>query len=224
MRLRSVLLRLALLLSILFSIVWAVYGPDRDIGAGIASTDRRTQVSAGTTPQAVATGVAMLLIYCLLLNTRVDQQEFRIAPIWRRAATRAIDFWVSVYSLSALIACIPILLEARRTGVFRWNFQRDHGVPSDWVYLLIVLTYLAAFIAYFLLPLVRRGQTRGGWIFRLVTVNSDGDNVSLPFRVAVRRLRAEFRGLISPLKTLRKRDEQGRTFYDIESGFTVMSY
>ncbi len=224
MRLRPVLLRLALLLSILFSIVWAVYGPDGDIGAGIATTNSRTQVSAGTTPQAIAAGVALLLIYCLLLNTRVDQHEFRVAPIWRRAAALATDFWVAVYSLSALFACIPVFLEARRTGIFRWNFQRDHTVSSDWVHWLVVLVYLAAFVAYFLLPLMRRGQTLGAWIFRLVTVNSDGYIVSLPFRVAVRRLRAEFRGLISPLKTLRKRDEQGRTFYDIESGFTVMSY
>ena len=224
MGLRSGLLRLALLLCILSSFVWASAGHDGDIGAGMATTDNTTQVSAGTSPQAVVTGVVMLLIYCLLLSTRVEQHEFRIAPIWRRAAAFVIDFWVALYSLSALVACIPVLLEARRTGTFRWNFQRDYGVTSDWVYWPIVLLYLAAFVIYFLLPLMRRGHTLGGWIFRIATVNSEGYVVKLPISTALRRLYAGFGGLISPLKTIRTRDEQGRTFYDVESGFTVISY
>jgi uncharacterized RDD family membrane protein YckC len=222
MRLRSLLLRLALLLSILFSFVWAVGSQDGDIGAGIASTDHTTHVSAGTTPQAVGMGVVMLLIYLLILNTPTEQKELRSATIWRRAAAFAIDLWVAVYSLSAIFACFPVLLEAHRTGTFRWSFQRDYGVASDWVYWGILLPYMVALVAYFLVPLMLRGQTVGAWIFKLVTVNSDGYPVKLPFRIAVRRLRAEFRGLRSPLKTFRKRDEQGRTFYDINAGSARM--
>jgi len=116
------------------------------------------------------------------------------------------------------------LLEYFRTGIFRWRFQRDYLVISDWLCFVLVGIFLAAFVAYFLLPLMRRGQTVGAWIFRLVTVNSDGTIVYLSFWVGIRRLRAEFRGLASPLRAITTKDEQGRTFYDIESGFTVVSY
>jgi uncharacterized RDD family membrane protein YckC len=224
MRFYSLISRFLVLLGVLSSFVWAFWGQKGDIGSFIEIKDGVTHVSAGTNPQAVAICVSMLLIYFVLLNTRVKEHEFRIAPIWRRVAAFAVDFWFALFALSTFLGCIDVLLEAFRTGNFRWHFERDYWVASDSLSVALVLLFLAAFVAYFLLPLMRRGQTVGNWIFRLVTVNSDGCVVYLPFFVAIRRLRAEFRGLISPLNTIRKRDEQGRTFYDIESGFTVVSY
>jgi uncharacterized RDD family membrane protein YckC len=126
--------------------------------------------------------------------------------------------------LGALFGFVDVLLEAARTGIFQWHFHRDYLVATDGVSLALVFVGLATLVAYFLLPLMMRGQTVGCWIFRLATVNLEGYLVYLPFSTAMRRLLAEFRGVCSPLRTLRKRDEQGRTFYDIESGFTVVCY
>jgi uncharacterized RDD family membrane protein YckC len=150
--------------------------------------------------------------------------EFRVAPIWRRAAAFVVDFWFAAFTMGALFGCVDVSLEASRTGIFRWHFQRDYWVATDTLGFVLVFVGLGASIAYFLLPLMRRGQTVGCWIFRLVTVNSEGYVVNLPFSIAIRRLLLEFRGLCSPLKTIKKRDEQGRTFYDIESGFSVVCY
>ena len=208
----------------LSSYVWAFWGQNEDIGGFTEITGRATHVAAGTNPQSILMSLLGLVVYCILVNTRVKEQEFRIAPLWRRAAAFAVDFWFTMSTMGALFGFADILLEANRTGVFRWHFQRDYLVASDGASVAFVFAGLAAFAAYFLLPLMRRSQTLGGWIFRLATVNSDGYVVYLPFSIAARRLFWVFRGLTSPLRTLRKRDEQGRTFYDIESGFTVVSY
>jgi RDD family protein len=224
MRLHPLILRFLLSLGVLSSFVWAFWFQKGDVGSFIEIKDGTTHVSAGTNPRAVAMGLSMMLIYFVLLNTRAKEHKFSVAPIWRRAAAFAVDFWFALFALSALFGCIDVLLEAFRTGTFRWNFERDYWVASDSLSAALVLLFLAALVAYFLLPLMHRGQTVGAWIFRLATVNSDGCIVYLPFSVATRRLRAEFRGLRYPLNTIRKRDEQGRTFYDIESGFTVVSY
>jgi uncharacterized RDD family membrane protein YckC len=224
MQLNSLILRFVLFSGILSSFVWAFWGQTGEIGSFIEIKDGRSHVSAGTNLQAVAIGASMLLIYVVVLAPRSEEHQFHIASIWRRAAACAVDLWFALFALSALFGCIPVLLESFRTGTFRWRFERDYLVASDWLSFALVFLFLAAFVAYFLLPLMRRGQTVGAWIFRLVTVNSEGSVVNLPFWTGIRRLRAEFRGLASPLRTIRTMDSQGRTFYDVESGFTVVSY
>jgi len=168
--------------------------------------------------------VIALVVYFLVANAQVKQEEFRPAQMWRRTAAFVVDFWIAVFTLGALFGFLDILLEASRTGVFRWHFERDYLVSSDKASFVLVFVGLAFFAGYFLFPLMRRGQTIGCWIFKLVTVNLNGYAVSLPLSTALRRLYAEFRGIVSPLRTFRTRDEQGRTFYDVESGFTVVSY
>lgn len=224
MRWSLLVIRWALFLGVLSSYIWVFWGQKGEIGSFTETRNGMTHVSAGTNPPALVMGVSMLLIYFVLLNTRVKQHKFRVAPIWRRAAAFAVDFWCAIFTIGALSGCVDVLLEAFRTGSWRWHFERDYSVASDSISLALVFLFLAAFVAYFLLPLMYRGQTVGNWIFRLVTVNSDGSVVRLPLLVAIRRLFASFRGLGSPLRTIRKRDGDGQTFYDIESGFTVVSY
>jgi uncharacterized RDD family membrane protein YckC len=224
MQLRSLIPRFLVFAGVLSSFVWAFWGQNEDIGGSTEITDRATHVSAGTDPQAILMSLLGLVVYCILLNTRVKEQEFRIAPLWKRTAAFAVDFWFTMFTLGALFGFVDTLLEANRTGVFRWHFHRDYWVASDLASIVFVFAGLAAFVAYFLLPLMRRSQTLGAWVFRLATVNSEGYVVYLPFSIASRRLFAVFRGLTSPLRTLKERDEQGRTFYDIQSGFTVVSY
>ena len=217
-------MRLVVFAGVAWSLVWAFWVQHADIGSFTEVKNGVTHVSAGTSPLAILMSVVGLVVYCILLNTRVRVENFSVAPLWRRAAAFVVDFWFAVFTLGALFGFVDVFLEASRTGIFRWHFQRDYLVSADGASVVFVFVGLAAFVAYFLLPLMRRSQTVGGWIFRLATVNSDGFVVYLPLSIAARRLFAEFRGLTSPLRTLRKRDEQGRTFYDIESGFTVVSY
>lgn len=186
--------------------------------------DGATSVSAGTSPAAIIASIVMLVIYCLILSNRVAIHGSRVASIWRRAAAFVLDFWVVVFSMGALSGYCAVLLEAHRTGHFHWYFERDYAVATDGFAVALIFVSLAALVVYFLLPLMKGGQTAGAWVFKIATVNMEGYAVALPFSIAIRRLRAEFRGLTSPVKTLRRRDDQGRTFYDLESGYTVVSY
>ena len=220
----SLIVRLVVFAGVVWSFLWAFWFQRADIGSFTEVRDGVTHVSAGTSPLAILMSVLGLMIYCTLLNTRVRVESFSVAPLWRRAAAFVVDFWFAGFTVCALSGFVDILLEANRTGIFRWHFQRYYLVSTDGASVVFVFVGLAAFVAYFLLPLMRRSQTVGSWIFRLATVNCDGFVVRLPLSIAARRLFASFRGLTSPLRTLRKRDEQGRTFYDIESGFTVVSF
>jgi hypothetical protein len=224
MPVKPIIARLVVFAGVAYSYVWAFWLQDETIGAFTEIRDGTTNVTSATSPQALLMGIGGLAVYCVVLNVPVKGQEFRVAPTWRRAAAFVVDFWFAIFTLGALFGFIDVVLEAARTGIFQWHFHRDYLVATDGVSLALVFVGLAAFVAYFLLPLMRRGQTVGCWILRLAIVNLDGCVVYLPFSTAMRRLFAEFRGVCSPLKTFRKRDEQGRTFYDLESGFTVVCY
>jgi uncharacterized RDD family membrane protein YckC len=206
------------------SFVWAFWIHDGQIGSSVEVKEGITNVSAGTCPQAIAFSVVGLVAYGIILGTPVMQQEFRIASMWKRLGAFLVDFWFAVFTLGASFGFVDVLVEARRTGVFHWQFQRDYLVSTDGFSAAAVLVGLVAFAAYFLVPLMRRSQTIGCWIFGLVTVNSSGHVAVLPFRTALSRVYAEFRGLCAPLKTFRTRDEDGQTFYDRDSGFTVVSF
>lgn len=224
MQLKALIARSMVLAGVVYSYVWAFWLQREDIGSFTEIKNGVTSVSAATSPQAVLFGLAGLAIYSVVLNTPVEVREVRVAPMWRRTAAFVIDFWLAIFTLGALFGLVDVSLEAVRTGTFQWHFRRDYSVASDGASLILVFVGLAALVAYFLLPLMRRSQTVGGWIFKLATVNLDGYVTYMPFSTAIRRLLAEFRGVCSPLRTFRKRDELGRTFYDLESGFTVVCY
>lgn len=219
----TTMLRIIVLLGIMSSTAWALYSPE-GIGASGEIGSAGTYVSASASPLAIVIATLMLLLYIVLLNIPFTGQEFRVAPMWRRVAAFIVDFQVVVFAFGTMAGCLCLFLEARRTGVFHWHFERNYSVPSDSLSLPIVVLGLAALAAYFLLPLMRRSQTIGYWIFRIVTVNADGRAVRLPFSIAIRRLFAGFRGLRSASKAVKRIDEQGRTFYDVETGFTVVRY
>jgi len=213
MQLKSITARLVVSAGVAYSYVWAFWLQGETVGSFTEVRDGTTNVTSATSPQAVLMGLVGLAVYCVLLNTPVGEQEFRVAPMWRRAAAFAVDFWLAVFSLGALFGFMDVSLEAARTGTFRWHFHRDYLVATDGVSLALVFVALATFVAYFLLPLMTRSQTVGCWIFRLATVNLDGYVVYLPFSTAMRRLFAEFRGVCSPLLDRRTK---GRPMPDVD--------
>jgi len=221
-QLKALIARLLAFAGVVSTFVWFFWFQQTSLGYIAETKDGVTSVSAGTTPRVIAISLVGLTLYCVLVNTKANVIELHSAPMWRRTAAFAMDFWFALFTLSALFGLVPLLFEAVRTGVFRWHFQRDHWTPTDGADVALVLVFLATFVAYFLLPLMRRGQTVGCWVFRLATVNADGYVVYVPFSTAIRRLLAEFRGVCSPFKTFRTLDGDGQTFYDRESGFTVV--
>jgi RDD family len=220
----SVIARAVVSAGLVTSYIWAFWGQHEGIGGSMQVNRGATSVSGGTNPQAIVMSLAGVLFYLIVVKTRVTEHRYLVAPMWKRGTAFLVDFWFCSFTLGALVGCADVFMEESRTGVFQWHFQRDYSVPSDNILVVLVLASLAATVGYFLLPLVCGGQTVGCWLLRLATINSEGYTVTLPLKTAAWRLFLEFRGLCSPFRTLRKKDAQGRTFYDVESGFTVVCY
>jgi uncharacterized RDD family membrane protein YckC len=210
--------------AVVATFIWAFWVDSGTIGYIAETKDGATTVSAGTRLGPIIVSLLSVVLYPFLVSRKVEVQNGRIASMWRRAAAFAVDFWFALFTLSTLFGFAPVLLEARRTGVFHWHFQRDYAALSDRFDIVLLPAFMCAFVAYFAFPLMKGSQTVGCWILRLATVNDNGYVVYLPFSTAIRRLLAEFRGLCSPIRSFRTRDAEGRTFYDIDSGFTVIHY
>jgi uncharacterized RDD family membrane protein YckC len=222
--LNSLPARLAALASVISTCIWSFCCGPSVLGYSAESKGGATTVSAGTTPLVILICLLFAGFYWLLLNSGVEIGQLRAAPMWRRVAAFVVDMWFAVFTLGGLFGIFPLVMEEERTGTFQWHFERHYAVAGDTADIVLVMVSLVAFAGYFLLPLLRRSQTIGCWIFRLATVNSDGYVVHLPLSIAVLRMASELRGLCSPIKTFRTRDAQGRTFYDRDSGFTVGRY
>jgi uncharacterized RDD family membrane protein YckC len=222
--LNSLPARLIVLATVVATCIWTFcYGPSV-LGYRADSTGGVTTVSAGTTPQVILVSLLFAGFYWLLVSSRVEIGQLRVASMWSRVAAFVVDMWFALFTLACLFGIVPLLLEAAHTGVFQWHFERHYAVAADAAGIVLVLVSLTAFAGYFLLPLFRGSPTIGCWIFRLAIVNSNGYAVRLPLGTAMRRMAAELRGLCSPIKTFRTRDQEGRTFYDRDSGFTVVRY
>jgi hypothetical protein len=172
--LNSLPARLAVFTALISTYVWAFWFNNRTIGYVAKTKDGATSVSAGTSLGAIMVSLLFLTIYLVLVNHKLEVHNVRIAPMWCRIFAFAIDFWFSLFTLSSLSGLIPLLLEAQRTGVFRWQFRRDYAATSDGLEVVLVLVCLCALVAYFVLPLMKGSQTVGCWILRLATVNPDG--------------------------------------------------
>ncbi|MHB8504089.1 MAG: RDD family protein [Candidatus Acidiferrales bacterium] len=213
--------------AVVSSFVWFFRFQRAWLGYSMFGRDGVQHVVVGTSLWAIIASVLGIGLFFLLQTTELQVGEIKTAPMWRRYAARFIDLWFFVFVFANTTAIVPLLIEAARTGSFRWYFERDYSTSSDWLLSFLILIGIAAMASYFVLPLANRRQTIGPWLLRIATVDADGLVLNLPLRVAFRWTYAEFSELFSPLflwKTLREKDALGRTFYDRESGFTVVRY
>lgn len=208
------------------SFVWAFWIQKESVGYSAHTSDGVTRVSAGTSPMMLLWSVFGIVLFGILMKANVPTQldEFQVPSMRRRFCAFLLDFWFALLTLSGIFGILPVLLEAQRTGVFQWHFERDYGTASDWVNVAAVFVFMGAILLYFALPLTRRKQTVGCWVLRLATTSPGGDVVYLPLSTALRRVIKEFMGLCSPWKTLGERDAQGRTWYDRDTGMMVIRY
>jgi uncharacterized RDD family membrane protein YckC len=217
-------LRVFVALAVASTFVWFFWFQKGVNGYFLESKNGRTHVEAGSDPTVVLLSLLGIALFCILTIRQVRIGESQPASLPLRFTVFLFDSWFSLFTLSSIFSLPSLLLEAYRTGTFQWHFERDYSVPTDTIEVVLILVYLAIIVLYFVLPLVTRRQTLGCWIFRLATVNGDGDVLYLPFSTAAWRVLMEFSGLIHPIRTVKERDSQGRTWYDRETGLTVVRY
>jgi uncharacterized RDD family membrane protein YckC len=222
--LKAIALRAFITIGVASIFVWFFWINKEDVGYFAESQNGATHVQGGTTPGNIVMSLFGIALFCLLMRMELRVEDFRAAPLWRRFAAFLIDFMFSLLTLSGIAAIFPLLSETLRTGTFKWHFERNHFVAFDAVNAILILLYMGALIMYFAFPLTKRRQTLGCFILRIATLSAGESLLYLPLSTALWRVFKEFSGLCSPMRTIKERDSHGRTWYDRETGFTVVSY
>jgi hypothetical protein len=217
-------LRATVALALASTFIWDHWFEKGTIGYQAVTRNGTIQVTASSTPSAIFLPVLWISFFCVLMTVRVRIGAFQASSIQRRLAAFLVDLWIVMFSVIGTLSFIPLLLEARRTGTFQWNYARDYYTGSDGIMFALILVGLGLVVLYFVMPLATRRQTIGSLIFGLATVDAGGNVLHLPMSTALWRAYMEFRGLCSPIRTIKERDSQGRTWYDRETGFMVVRY
>jgi|SRR5438477_7290992 len=206
---------------LLSSFVWFYWLQGNPIGFSSQTKNGLTHDVARSSPVVVALSVMGILLFIFLMTRTVRIETLQTSSLRRRFLAFFLDCWFLMLTVIGASSLFHVLLDAQRSGTFRWSYERISGDASaaDTV---VILINLAVMFLYFVIPLARRRQTVGQWVLGLVTISGDGNLIHLPFSIALWRTFVEFRGLISPWRLLKETDAQGRTWYDRETGLTVV--
>jgi hypothetical protein len=210
-------------LALVSSWVWVYWFEKNPVGFYSETKNGVTHVVAGSSPVVVFLSFLAIFLFIFLMIREVHVETFQASSLRRRFFAFLFDCWFLLSSVVGASSLLHLLLVAHRSGTFRWRYDQDFG-GLDGADAAIVLINLTVVFMYFVIPLVRRRQTVGQWIFRLATLSANGSLLYLPFSTALWRTFMAFRGLISPWRLLKETDSQGRTWYDRETGFIVVRF
>jgi hypothetical protein len=211
-------------MALVSSFVWFYWFQKKSIGYSSETKNGVTHVLAGSSPVVVLLSVLGLFLFIFLMTRKVQVDTFQPSSLERRFVAFLFDCWFLMLTVIGASSLFHLLLEAQRSGTFHWSYEREYGVASDGVDTVLILINLTVMFMYFVIPLARCRQTVGQWLFRLVTVSANGSILYLPFSTALWRTYMAFRGLTSPWRLFKETDAQGRTWYDRETGFSVVRY
>jgi len=204
--------------------VWFYWFQKNPVGYFSETKNGVTHVVAGSSPVVVSLSILGALLFIFLMTREVHVETFQPSSLWRRFVAFVFDCWFLLFTVVGISSLLHLLVEAQRTGAFRWRYAQESGVAPDGADTVLILVNLTVMFMYFVIPLARRRQTVGQWLFRLATVSANGSVLYLPFSTALWRTFMAFRGLISPWRFWKETDAQGRTWYDRETGFIVVRY
>jgi hypothetical protein len=221
---RGIVLRTLTAITLVSSFVWFYWFQKNPVGYSSETKNGVTHVVASSSPVVVLLSVVGILLFIFLMSREVHIETFRASSLRRRFAAFLFDCWFLLLTVVGASSLFHLVIEAQRSGTFRWRYEQESGGGADGADTAIVLINLTVMFLYFVIPLARRRQTVGQWLFRLATVSPGGSILNLPFSTALWRTFMAFRGLISPWRFLKETDAQGRTWYDRETGFIVVRY
>lgn len=209
---------------LLSAFIWFYWFQKNPVGYSSVTKNGVTHVLAGSSPVVVFLSVLGILLFTVLMTREVRVETFEPASMRRRCIAFLFDCWFLLFTVVGISSMLHLLFEAQRSGIFRWRYEQETGAVADGADIALVLVNLTVMFMYFVLPLARRRQTVGQWVFRLATVSAGGGVLRLPFSTALWRTFMAFRGLTSPWRFLKETDSQCRTWYDRETGFIVVRY
>src|SRR5712672_3180537 len=211
-------------LALVSSFIWLNWFQKNLIGFSSETKNGVTHVVAGSSPVVFFTSILGIALFIFLMAKEVHIETFQSSSLKRRSAAFMFDCWFLLLTVVGVSSLLHLLLKIQRSGTFRWRYEIGNGGAPDGADADIVLVNLTVMFMYFVVPLARRRQTVGQWLFRLATVGAGGSILYLPFSTALWRTFMAFRGLVSPWRFLKETDAQGRTWYDRETGLTVVRF
>jgi len=211
-------------LALASSFVWFYWFQKNSLGYSSETKNGVTHVVAGSSPFVVSLSILGIIFFIFLMTREVLIETSYAASLRRRFVAFLFDCWFLLLTVVGVSSLLHLLLEAQRSGTFRWRYEQESGVGPDGADAVLILVNLTVMFMYFVIPLARRRQTVGQWLFSLATVSAGGSVLYLTFSTALWRTFMAFRGLISPWRFLKETDVHGRTWYDRETGFTVVRF
>ncbi len=211
-------------LALISSFIWLNWFQKNLVGFSSETKNGATHVVAGSSPVVFFTSILGIALFIFLMTKEVCIETCQASSLKRRFVALLFDCWFLLLTVVGVSSLLHLLLEAQRSGTFRWRYEIENGGAPDAADAAIVLINLTVMFMYFVVPLARRRQTVGQWLFRLATVGAGGSVLYLPFSTAFWRTFMAFRGLVSPWRFLKETDAEGRTWYDRETGFTVVRF
>ena len=221
---QGTVLRASTGLALASSFVWFYWFQKNPVGYSSETKNGVTHVVAGSSPFVVSLSILGIIFFIFLMTREVHVETPQAASLRRRFVAFLFDCWFLLLTVVGVSSLLHLLLEAQRSGTFRWRYEQESGIGPDGADAVLILVNLTVMFLYFVIPLARRRQTVGQWLFSLATVSAGGSVLYLPFSTALWRTFTSFRGLISPWRFLKETDAQGRTWYDRETGFTVVRF
>lgn len=180
-------------------------------------------VSAQSHPGLILWALVCLVLYGALLQVKPASTSLKIVSLWKRYFAALIDFVFCMFVLGTLIALIPLGMEAARTGVFNWSFERNYHVSADIYFWPITLVMFGLILWYMGYPLTTGKRSVGNYVLGLQTT-VDGKPAQVTWGKALKRVGWVLLGaMVFPYTLIKGRDEKGQTWYDRRSGISVLS-
>ena len=211
-------------IALVSSFVWFYWFQKQAVGYVSETGNGITHVAASSSPRVVVLSGLGILLYIFLMTRKVRIENIRPSSLELRVLAFVFDCWFLMLAIIGASSLIHLLFEASRSGTFRWYYERQSYAAAEGADTALIPINLTVMFLYFVIPLTRRTQTVGQWVFGLVTVSEGGSLLYVPFTTALWRTFMAFRGLISPWRLLKETDRQGRTWYDRETGLAVVRY
>lgn len=165
------------------------FSPFTIIGLSVkTSSEGQYSFAAGTEPWALSLAALIILAYLVLMFAEPSANRVPLAGLFRRFAAFWLDFLIAMMVAGPMIGILPVIAEWKRTGVFKWSFERNTPAVSD--SLLSLTTFILALvilILYFSLPLLRHRPSPGTCILGYQVVPEEGTSLNFA-RASLRTL------------------------------------
>jgi hypothetical protein len=203
-----------MLISVLLLLLPAAFlvGPST-VGTTQETHNGQYHFANATSPWLIGISLMFILLYAFLMNGKMPEPGKPISGVVRRFAAFYVDFFIAMLMCTPILGIIPALFEWRRTGMFKWNFQRVTPAPSDTVLIdVLVPVCFVVLFGYFIFPLLRGRPSPGTCIFGYLVVSEDVPiNIE---RAALRILLGFVAAGLWPFAFLGRDRERGRLWFD----------